>query len=457
MKANQLFGGGVSDTTISPIVLVGMLIAIVLIGALPRKHVIAPVLLGLFLVPLGQVIYALGVHWLEARLVILAGLIRIAATKSRPIGKTSENKWNPVDRVFFGCVSINALAFVLQYMQSDALVNQFGVLIDFLGAYAVFRGLIQDRDDIYRTLKWLAFLTVILGACMIWEHLAFQNVFGFLGGVPITPELRENKIRARGVFQHPIPAGCFGATLLPLFILLARKTDARVVGFIGVAGCTVVTVCSNSSTSLLAYAAGLFAVCFWPLRTHMQRVRWVLSISLVVLHFLMKAPVWFLLAHIDLTGGSSGYHRAELIDQCISHFRDWWLMGTKDAANWGWDMWDQQNMFVNFAESGGLVVLCLLIAVFSRSLRMIGNARKLAPNRGEEWFVWLLGSALFAHLVAFFGANYFDQSKDGWFLLLAMIPAATACSLKKEHLLGSMVEAESLSDHQLATNSWGSV
>jgi hypothetical protein len=52
----------------------------------------------------------------------------------------------------------------------------------------------------------------------------------------------------------------------------------------------------------------------------------------------MKAPVWFLIARIDLAGGSSGYHRAMLIDTFLRHFGDWWLLGTKDAFSWGWDM-----------------------------------------------------------------------------------------------------------------------
>jgi len=62
-----------------------------------------------------------------------------------------------------------------------------------------------------------------------------------------------------------------------------------------------------------------------------------------------------------------------------------------------------------------------------RSYASLGNARKaVAGKKNQEWFVWFLGAALFAHLVSFFGVNYFDQSKVGWFLLLCMIPVAAA-------------------------------
>jgi hypothetical protein len=43
------------------------------------------------------------------------------------------------------------------------------------------------------------------------------------------------------------------------------------------------------------------------------------------------APACFLIARIDLPGGSSGgYHRAAIIEAAISHFREWWFAGT----NW---------------------------------------------------------------------------------------------------------------------------
>ena len=153
--------------------------------------------------------------------------------------------------------------------------------------------------------------------------------------------------------------------------------------------------------------------------------------GLVALHFLMKAPVWFLIARIDLTGGSSGYHRALLIDQCISRFNEWWLLG-KGFTDWGWDMWDTQNQFVTVATQGGLLPLILFILVFYHSFADIGNSRRKTRTRKQEWHFWLIGSALFAHITAFFGVNYFDQSRFGLFLILAIVSAASAPVLRTE-------------------------
>src|SRR5579872_5077859 len=78
---SHYFGGGPTETVLSPVVLVAMLIAILLILVLPRKYVVVPVLLIAFLVPIGQSVYAVGVHWLVLRIVVLIGLLRVVVMK----------------------------------------------------------------------------------------------------------------------------------------------------------------------------------------------------------------------------------------------------------------------------------------------------------------------------------------------------------------------------------------
>jgi hypothetical protein len=48
------FGGGVAASTLSPIVLVGLIATILLVLAIPRKYVAVAMLPTIFLVPLGQ-------------------------------------------------------------------------------------------------------------------------------------------------------------------------------------------------------------------------------------------------------------------------------------------------------------------------------------------------------------------------------------------------------------------
>ena len=90
-------------------------------------------------------------------------------------------------------------------------------------------------------------------------------------------------------------------------------------------------------------------------------------------------------------------------------------------------MWDHTNQFVAEGEGGGLATLICFVAMISVGFAMIGKARKaIEGDKEKEWYLWILGSAFFSHIVGFFGISYFDQTRFSWFLLLAMISAATA-------------------------------
>jgi hypothetical protein len=115
-----------------------------------------------------------------------------------------------------------------------------------------------------------------------------------------------------------------------------------------------------------------------------------------------------------------------LVDNCIRHFGDWWLMGYKYYGDWGFDMWDLCNQFVVAALTGGLLTLAVFIMIYGRGFGALGTARRrVSGNRSQEWFLWCLGSALFANVVASFGINYMYHLIMSLFVLLACISAAT--------------------------------
>lgn len=426
--------GGPSESILHPIVLVAMFLAIVLIFSLRRKSVITPVLCMVFLVPLGQEFVFGGMHLLVLRVIILAGLIRMQFSK-RSVGMyLFASGFNALDKVFVCWTFIHVITFLILFsFRMEALVNRVAFIWDTLGGYFLLRFLIQDREDIERVIKLLAFIAIVIAAGMLNEHLRMQNVFGILGGVPPVPGIRGGHIRAQGPFTHPLLAGSFGATVLPLFLLLWQSGKARFAAGAGMVSATAMAMMAGSSTPLLAYGAGIFAACMWPLRKNMRLIRWGIVFALVGLQIVMKAPVWFLITHLMVVDASSGYHRAMLVDQFIRNFRDWWLIGTNGNGNWGWDMWDTANQYVKEGENAGLGAFVCFLALISISFSRIGKAIKaLGNDRMEQWFLWSLGATLFAHVTAFFGIGYFDQSQIGWYGLLAMITAATAPFVAKK-------------------------
>jgi hypothetical protein len=425
------FGGGADQTILHPAVLVAMLLAMVLFFILPRRYVIVPFLVTIFLIPQGQQLYVAGVHLFVNRLLVLVAFVRGVISREPKQRSVYAGGWTSIDTATVSYMVIVAVATTLQYITVPAIVNQVGYLWDYILGYLALRILIRDEKDAILAIQCCAGLTVIFAITMTIEQKSMVNVFGLLGGVAAKPELRDGKIRSQGAFQHALTAGTFAGTAIPLFFLMWKRRATRWLSALGIVGATIMVVVTQTSTSLLTGAAGVLAVFLWPIRKKMKMVRIGLVASLIGLSMVMKAPVWFIIGHIDLTGSSSSYHRAELIDQCINHFSNWWLMGTTTAATWGWDMWDAQNMYVSIAEGGGLAALVFYILAISRSFARLGDARKRANTKQQEWLFWFLGAALFAHVVGFFGVNYFDQARICWFLLISMICATTTPMLSR--------------------------
>jgi hypothetical protein len=421
---NFRFGGGMTDTVLHPAIAAAMVLAIILIVVLSRKKAIVPFLLALLTIPAEQVLVLGGIHFTMPQILILTVVARMVAFRGSPSEKRFAGGFNALDKVVV-LWSLSALIiFALEFMDAQALIKGLGDLVVSLGGYLAVRFLLPDREAVRHALKALAVVCVIQGVCMVSEQFTHQNVFNFAGGP--WPQMREGHLRSEGA-MGTLCSGPFAGVLIPLFLWLGTEKKSRVAAFAGIAGATAMVWASHASTSWMAYGAGLVGLLFWPLRKQMRLLRWGLVALLVALHLVMHGPVWSLIEKVDLTGGSSNYHRYILVDNTIRHFWDWWLLGCKNYGAWGFDMWDLSNQFVVNALTGGLLTLVLYILIFKRGFRAIGLARKrVEGDRRQEWLFWCLGSALFANVVAHFGVNYGPYLIMCFFVLLVGISVATS-------------------------------
>jgi hypothetical protein len=418
------FGGGAAETMLHPLVAIWLLIAILLVLTRPRGQALVIFLVSCFTIPVGQVVVLGSLHFTVLRILIVAGLIRRASSGDSSARGKFPGGFNGVDQMVVLWTLSMLVILSLQWMNMQALIHNLGDFLDAVGGYLVVRFLIPDGEAIKRTIKTLAWVCVIQGACMINEQIIHQNVFGYLGGVPLAIIVRDGKIRSGGVMGY-LYAGVFAGVLIPMFIWLWTAGKSRIAACAGFAGATAMVITSNSSTSWMAIAGSAVGLAFWPLRKQMRLVRWIVGLTLVALHLSMHGPVWSLIARVDLTGSSSSYHRYYLLDNCIRHFSDWWLLGYKYYNNWGWSMWDLCNQFVVVALLGGLTSLIFYVTIFIRTFGAVGKARKMVSGqRKREWLLWCLGADLFANMVAHFGINYMAQMMMSFFPLLACISVA---------------------------------
>lgn len=431
MNEQLLRYGAGGDTNLSIIAVVFVLLAGLLILVLPRKYVIVPLFLTSFFIPLGQKVVILGLHFMMFRIIILFGWLRVIFSGLSDAGGTSRFRLNSIDKTLVLYVFSGVLTFTLLWRDSAALVDRLGFLYSAFGIYFLLRLLYRDEEDVDRTIRVFAVICAVLAVCMLTEQFRGRNLFSVFGGVPEFTFVREGKLRSQGPFAHPILAGTFGATLLPLFLgLWWHNKKAKTTALLGIVSATVITLTSASSTPLMAYFAGILALCFWPLRRHMRLLRWGIAICLIGLHMVMKAPVWALIGRVDAVGGSSGDHRYQLVNQFINHFGEWWLVGARYTEQWGYEMSDLSNQFVDIGVTGGLLTLVLFVAVIVYCFKRVGEARAVSQNSPPaERRLWVLGAALFSNVVAFFGISYFDQTIVSWYTLMAMIATATTVTL----------------------------
>jgi hypothetical protein len=424
---NLRFGGGVSGTFLNPAVAVILLLTGVLICLLPQRKVLIPFLLTAFLIPADQIIVVAGLHFSVLRVLIFFGMIRIFLLKGRGQWNIFSGGMNKVDKAMVALSIASAVAGILLFRNGQAFVFELGEIYTAFGSYFLLRCLVRDQDDVIRLIRTFAVIVVMLGGVMVFEHLAGgRNPYALLAGAKaryFAMDLgRDGKIRATASFGTPILAGIFGAVSLPLFVgLWLVDKKRRLVAVVGMAGATVMTVASHSSTPVMGYMACLLGLCIWPIRRMTRAIRWGIVITLVALQMVMKSPVYGLITRIDISGSS--YHRFALIDQTVRHFWDWWLLGTKSNVDWGWDMWDTSNQFVLSAISGGLLGLILFIAIIVFGFKSLGRAREAAAEKKQKLFLWAIGAALLAYTISFFGISLWDQSIVEWYALLAIIAA----------------------------------
>ncbi len=455
---NLNFGGGVAQTILSPIVIIAVFVVGYLICFGSSRRAMVGLLTAAIMIPIDQVLVVAGVHFPMLRVLIVFGIVRILKEKARG-NNVFSGGFNWLDKCFLALSIISTIDGILLWQNSGAVIFQIGNLYSAIGAFTMLRFFIRDEEDVRLALRTLACICLAVGLLMVSEQLTGKNFYyGFLGGARAGEygkalEVRDGRLRATGVFAHPILAGTFGDFCIPLFVALWWRGDKsdRKFAIFGILGAIVMPFAANSSTALFGFIAAIIGLSLWPLRQHMRILRWALLGLVVSLHMVMNAPVWQLITRFDIAGNSSSDHRFRLINECIRHFSSWALIGTKDYASWGWSMWDLSDQYVAVADTAGLVPLIAFIGIFVVAYRYIGLARRHYGDVGDkkhELFIWAIGCSVFANTVAFVGIDYFDQTMVAWYSVLAIVCASTLMGRSGQPVLASSsskVEARILS------------
>jgi hypothetical protein len=439
------------ESNVNPLANGALLLMAYLTWTLPRRYAACPLLVMTCLMPLGQQLVLFGLHFPLFRLLLLAGALRVTVK-----GEASGLKWNCVDTLFVWWVIVSLVFGTLSEPTSAHFQNRLGEAYNAAFCYFFVRCVVLDLDDIAIGVRTLAWMSLPVAALMLVEVNTTHNLLYVFGGVPEITQVREGHLRCQGAFGHPILAGTFGATQIPLFAALwfYRPSD-RPLAVAATVSAIIIALTASSSGAFLTIFAGLSGLAVWNARKYLRPIRWGALVAILCWPIVMHAPAWHLMGILGSTVGGEGWYRARLIDQAISHFREWWLFGTTYTANWGLqvlatdrNMVDTVNQYVAEGVNGGAVKLGIFIIIIISCFKGLGRAlRDKPPISPVGLFIWAIGVSLFTHCFSFLSISYFDQTIVVWFWLLASIsclvsihtPRPVSLQLAKETELGSGV------------------
>lgn len=327
--------------------------------------------------------------------------------------------------IAWACLAI-LTGFAHGNYDGNPVTLRLGMAFEFLSVYLWARTYIINFSDVLRFSKCLVIILVPLAMIMLIEKISGQNLYEPLGAA--FKMLREGHRRIAGPFGNAILAGTAGGTSFPFMILLFHYH--RAYSIIGIVATCVIVYCSSSSGPYLTIFSSIFALLMWRWRNYLVWFRNGVVATLIGLHLVMSDPVWYLSARIDIGGGSTGYHRAELISQALNHIDEWWLTGSDYTRHWiaygiEWSTRhaDITNFYLKMGVLGGLSVMIAFVGILSCTFGLIG--RKIRDLRlvkdSSEFTLWCLGASLFAHCVSFLGVAYYDQSYVLLFLIIGTI------------------------------------
>lgn len=397
--------------------------------SLPRRWALVPLLVGCCYMTIGQGI-SLGSFSLPLyRMLLAVGFLRVLVRRERLIGGLTS-----VDKL--------VLAWGAWIMFASLFHNRApgsgpeyasGLVFNILGAYFLIRIWSGNVQDVVAVVSLLSLILVPVALEMTSELFTERNLFSVFGGVQEGVSWRDGRFRAQGPFRHPILAGTVGATCFPLFIGLWNYR--RSLAVVGIAASGLMVLASGSSGPMMSCILAVGAVGMWRFRSRMHQFRWLAVLVYIVLEIVMSRPAYYIIEKGNLTGSSTGWHRAQLIESSIKHLGEWWLVGTDYTRHWmasgttfNPDHVDITNYYLMFGVVAGLPALVLLVAILWKSFRRVGIGLASAGSRTsrEVFFIWCFGAALFAHAATSLSVAYFDQSMLFFWATVAIIGSVQA-------------------------------
>lgn len=398
-----------------------LVILIALLFSVRREQVITVLIVGCFYLPMSKRIDLVGsMHFF--RILVAFGLIRLFFRNER-INESIKFE-DKLVALLSGWLLL--ASFFHDQASGYGSLAMTGMILSMAGSYYISRVCVTDEKSLSTILKWILLSIIPMAIFMCIEHIFRENMLAALFGDTNTGvTVREGKVRARGLFWHPILAGTVGAGLFPL--ALSMWSEHKRLAFISGTACIVVVFASASSGPLIGLFAGLGILMTWQWRSNARKVFIASILCYIVLDLLSSRPFYFsVITRLDLTGSSTSYYRALLIDTAIKHFSEWGLIGANSTGHWfpdnygirtmGGQHLDLTNYYLILGVAGGLLVVILFVWIVLLSMdsavtaTIPGVSIESSKSHIHPTVPWYMAASVFSFAVSGISVSYFDQS-----------------------------------------------
>lgn len=387
----------------------------------------------------GQTIYAYRMAWLLLTPWVMMRLLR------------GEIDWRFNDLLVFLGSTWVTFSFILIYGAETGIPSGAGVTLDLLIPYIIARLSISNLQDLRRALVALCPAFLVVAFLMPLEAVLHERfvrdtataVFGRLGGsefgmdsaFAVATDTRFGFLRAMGPFSHPILAGVFFASLLPLYHWSGLRSWPRICGM--VAGSSAIF--TFSSAAILAIFLFLIFAIYDFIKKNVSFLNWqifigALSAAGVVAHVLSEKGLISVLIRLTFSP-ATGYYRLAIWENGVASVErnPWFGIGYDRFEAYAWMGDSIDAHFLNIAVRHGLpaamlIFVSVLIAIFGCAM---AASRSKEPD--YSLFVGLAVTMAMLAIVAF-SVTYFGGMLI-WFMILVGTASTTQPSKRSKMVL----------------------
>lgn len=398
----------------------------------PRRYLAGVPILVLVGVTEAQHIQIWDLNLAPVRLLCLAFVARLVAR-----GEWRRVKWCRLDLLYLLVFPLPPALAVLR--GSGYLAAQNAALgFDASVSYVFGRIALAGESDWKRFFGAAAFVGVPVAILFVYEALTAHNLFSVFGGVAETTRVRDGKLRAQGAFAHPILAGVWFVTLLPLCLVFVRRSGAilSVASVLLVGSMVAVVYAVDSSTPVAGILACALLAAAYPWRAYFKNWRLAVVLLLIV-HFVSKSGLHGLLfTRVTLVSGSTGFHRYRLYEAAGQNFWGWAVLGLDSTAAWGWHLFDCTSEYLVNGIRGGVWLIIAHIAFYVGIFRRLGL--RFVRRDSQAGFYYAVFLVVAIQCFQYLGVSYFGQ-----IVMLAGTVAGGAATLATARQVGSDLNGHS--------------